>query len=111
MCRDDFEVSCDEMASCVGVQTCNVTYTCRDDFEVSCDEMASCVGVQTCNVTYMCRDDFEVSCAELDELVTLAAAVSGVFGSRMTGGGFGGCTVSLVHIQAVNKVIDHIKVR
>ena len=42
------------------------------------------------------RDDFEVSCAELDLMVDLARKVDGVFGSRMTGGGFGGCTVSLV---------------
>ena len=35
------------------------------------------------------RDDFEVSCAELDELVDLARSVDGVYGSRMTGGGFG----------------------
>ncbi len=42
------------------------------------------------------RDDYAVSCPELDLLVELALAQSGVFGSRMTGGGFGGCTVSLV---------------
>lgn len=42
------------------------------------------------------RDDYEVSCKELDLLVDLAAASSGVFGARMTGGGFGGCTVNLV---------------
>jgi galactokinase len=35
------------------------------------------------------RDDFEVSCEELDQLVELARAVDGVYGSRMTGGGFG----------------------
>ena len=58
----------------------------------------------------VCRDDFEVSCAELDELVSLTTTVTGVYGSRMTGGGFGGCTVSLVHVQAVDKVIDYIKV-
>lgn len=35
------------------------------------------------------RDDFEVSCEELDQLVDLARSVDGVYGSRMTGGGFG----------------------
>lgn len=42
------------------------------------------------------RDDYEVSCKELDLLVELAASLPGVYGARMTGGGFGGCTVSLV---------------
>jgi galactokinase len=42
------------------------------------------------------RDDFEVSCAELDLMVELARQASGVYGSRMTGGGFGGCTINLV---------------
>jgi galactokinase len=42
------------------------------------------------------RDDFEVSCAELDLMVELAGKVEGVYGTRMTGGGFGGCTVALV---------------
>jgi galactokinase len=42
------------------------------------------------------RDDYEVSCKELDLMVELAQDVEGVFGARMTGGGFGGCTVNLV---------------
>jgi galactokinase len=42
------------------------------------------------------RDDYNVSCAELDTLVELASKADGVYGSRMTGGGFGGCTISLV---------------
>lgn len=42
------------------------------------------------------RDDYEVSCKELDLLVELAASSDGVYGARMTGGGFGGCTVNLV---------------
>lgn len=47
------------------------------------------------------RDDYEVSCPELDVLVQAASEVGGVIGSRMTGGGFGGCTVSLVRTEAV----------
>ncbi len=42
------------------------------------------------------RDDYEVSCAELDLMVALALKLEGVHGARMTGGGFGGCTVNLV---------------
>ncbi len=49
------------------------------------------------------RDDFEITCPEVDTLVGLAQAVEGVYGSRMTGGGFGGCTVSLVEASAVEK--------
>ena len=42
------------------------------------------------------RDDFEVSCEELDAMVECARAAPGTYGARMTGGGFGGCTVNLV---------------
>jgi len=42
------------------------------------------------------RDDYEVSCREIDLLVDLARRLSGVYGARMTGGGFGGCTINLV---------------
>lgn len=44
------------------------------------------------------KDDFNVSCPELNKLVEIALSVDGVLGSRMTGGGFGGCTVTLVSI-------------
>ena len=47
------------------------------------------------------RDDFEVSCDELDCLVAIANDTEGVLGSRMTGAGFGGCTVTLVHMDAI----------
>jgi galactokinase len=46
------------------------------------------------------RDDYEVSCAELDFLVDSALTVEGVYGSRMTGGGFGGCTVTMLRPDA-----------
>jgi galactokinase len=42
------------------------------------------------------RDEYEVSCPELDTLVESAARIDGVYGARMTGGGFGGCTVNLI---------------
>jgi galactokinase len=54
------------------------------------------------------RDDFEVSCEQLDLLVELANDTEGVLGSRMTGAGFGGCTVSLVHQHAVPGLIDRL---
>ena len=54
------------------------------------------------------RDDYEVSCPELNLLVDLAAGLDGVIGSRMTGGGFGGCTVSLVRADAVERVAQAI---
>ena len=47
------------------------------------------------------RDNFEVSCDELDCLVDIANCTEGVLGSRMTGAGFGGCTVTLVHQDAI----------
>lgn len=57
------------------------------------------------------RDDFEVSCQELDILVELAQRKlgTGVYGSRMTGGGFGGCTVSLVRSDAADAVGDYLR--
>ena len=45
--------------------------------------------------------DYEVSCKELDALAEAARSVEGVYGARMTGAGFGGCTVSLVATEAV----------
>lgn len=55
------------------------------------------------------RDDYEVSCEEIDVLVDLAWSVPGVIGSRITGGGFGGCTVSIVKNDAVDTFIDTVK--
>ena len=49
------------------------------------------------------RDDYEVSCAELDFLVDRAMKIEGVYGSRMTGGGFGGCTVTLLRPDAAER--------
>ena len=51
-----------------------------------------------------------MSCKELDRLVALAQEVPGVYGSRMTGAGFGGCTVTLVQRDALKAAKEHIQV-
>ncbi len=54
------------------------------------------------------RDDYEVTGIELDTLVEEAWKVEGVIGSRMTGAGFGGCTVSIVKDEAINAFIQRV---
>ena len=57
------------------------------------------------------RDDYEVSCEELDAVVEIAEAIGvkgGVFGCRMTGGGFGGCAVALVKTELVEAISQKI---
>ena len=51
------------------------------------------------------RDDYEVSCRELDVLAETARRLDGVLGARMTGGGFGGCTVNLVRAEAAERFV------
>jgi len=55
------------------------------------------------------KDLYEVSCPELDHLVEISMKVPGVYGSRMTGGGFGGCIVSLVKAAQASAVVSEIK--
>jgi galactokinase len=54
------------------------------------------------------RDDYRVSCAELDALVDVARAVSGVYGARMTGGGFGGCAIAVCNPEAANSLAQAV---
>ena len=54
------------------------------------------------------RDDYDVSCEEIDILVDLAWKIPGVLGSRITGGGFGGCTVSIVKNESIDTFIETI---
>ena len=54
------------------------------------------------------RDDYEVSCPELDFLVEQAQQFEGVLGSRMTGAGFGGCTVTLIAEKQIERFIEEI---
>ena len=57
------------------------------------------------------RDDYEVSCKELDVMVEIAEQIGikgGVFGCRMTGGGFGGCTVALVQTEFIESISEKL---
>jgi galactokinase len=55
------------------------------------------------------QQDYEVSCEELDILVKIASGLDGVYGSRMTGGGFGGCTITAVRSDSVDHFCAEIK--
>jgi galactokinase len=55
------------------------------------------------------RDDYEVSTEELDYLVVESMKVAGVYGARMTGGGFGGCIVALVKPDRVDALVSHLE--
>jgi len=55
------------------------------------------------------KNDYEVSCAELDLLVDLALKQEGVLGARMTGAGFGGCTVNLIEKNYIDAFKKNIK--
>ena len=54
------------------------------------------------------RDDYEVSCRELDVMVAIATRQAGVYGARMTGGGFGGCTINLVASEHAETFRKHV---
>lgn len=56
-------------------------------------------------------DDYEVSCRELDLMVEIASAQPGVIGARMTGGGFGGCTINLIESAAVDAFKKNVATR
>jgi galactokinase len=55
------------------------------------------------------RDDYEVSCSELDVMADLANNFPGCVGARMTGGGFGGCTINLVLTTQVEQFAIHMR--
>jgi len=54
------------------------------------------------------RDEYEVSCPELDAMAEIAWSIDGVIGSRMTGAGFGGCTVTLILESAVEELVEKV---
>jgi|HubBroStandDraft_1064217.scaffolds.fasta_scaffold00510_8 galactokinase len=105
------DVTMEQLQSCQGALPENVYKRCRhvvsedarvilaaDALEHNClDDLRSLMAESHRSLRY----DYEVSCAELDLLVELASEAEGVHGARMTGAGFGGCTINLVNSEAV----------
>lgn len=81
--------------------------------EAACDDLINddfqSFGQRMYESHYGLRDLYEVSCEELDVLVKIAETDDGVYGSRMMGGGFGGCTINLVEKSAVEEFMDEIQ--
>jgi len=57
------------------------------------------------------QHDYEITCDEVDFLVDTAIGIHGCYGARMTGGGFGGCTVNLVDPEAVERFEQSVRER
>jgi galactokinase len=55
------------------------------------------------------RDDFAASCEEVDTLVEIAMRQGGCFGARITGGGFGGCTVNVVRVEKAEEFVEALR--
>ena len=108
---EDFERSADNLPEvirrrCRHVITENArTLEAAEAFK-TCDLM--CAGRLMSQSHASLRDDYEVSCAELDTLVALAENHKGVYGARMTGGGFGGCTINLVRREQSDAFVEYI---
>ena len=96
----------------------NVLKRCRHVVTENARVLAAADAFRSSNLTHFgelmrqahisLRDDFEASCKEIDILVALANKQPGCFGARLTGGGFGGCTVNLVaatHVEAFTEAM------
>ena len=77
-----------------------------------CERLAAgeleAAGALLCEGMRSLRDDFEVSAPELDALCEIADALPGVYGSRLTGAGFGGCTLHAVAPEAAESVAQQL---
>eukprot|EP00537_Pseudo-nitzschia_pungens_P002141 CAMPEP_0172361132 /NCGR_PEP_ID=MMETSP1060-20121228/5019_1 /TAXON_ID=37318 /ORGANISM="Pseudo-nitzschia pungens, Strain cf. cingulata" /LENGTH=471 /DNA_ID=CAMNT_0013083301 /DNA_START=484 /DNA_END=1899 /DNA_ORIENTATION=+ len=82
------------------------TLRAREDLEAG--DWASVGALMNASHSSM-RDDYEVSCEEVDILVGIARDFPGVYGSRLTGGGFGGCTVTLVAEDRAEELMEHMR--
>ncbi len=94
-------------------QRCKFVLEENDRVEAACEALINdnleTFGKLMYESHYGLRDLYEVSCKELDALVEIAETLDGVYGSRMMGGGFGGCTINLVKKEFVDEFINSME--
>lgn len=94
-------------------QRCKFVLEENDRVEAACealtDDDLNTFGQLMYKSHYGLRDLYEVSCKELDALVEIAETLKGVYGSRMMGGGFGGCTINLVKNEFVDEFVSSVE--
>lgn len=94
-------------------QRCKFVLEENDRVEAACEALINddleTFGQLMYESHYGLRDLYEVSCKELDALVEIAETLDGVFGSRMMGGGFGGCTINLVKNELVDEFVSSVE--
>jgi galactokinase len=105
------DVTLEQLAACAPAMSAAVLRRCRHVVTEDARVLASAEALRRGDLARFgslmnashdsLRDDYEVSCPEVDLLVDLARAVPGVLGARITGGGFGGCTVNLAARSAL----------
>lgn len=94
-------------------QRCKYVLEENERVEAACKDLSnddfSSFGKRMYQSHYGLRDLYEVSCEELDVLVEIAEDTDGVFGARMMGGGFGGCTINLVENNEIENFKNRVK--
>jgi galactokinase len=106
-CRD--QMSPESFKRCRHILSDNARALAARDVMIAGDSVRFGQLLLTAHVSQ--RDDFAASCEEIDFLVDTAATLEGCFGARMTGGGFGGCTVNLVKDESTESFAEELRKR
>lgn len=112
------DVSIDMLHACEGTMNPTVYQRCKYVVEENNRVLRACAELKKGNLKAFgahmfrthegLRDEYEVSCKELDYLVELVKDDPRVYGSRMMGGGFGGCTINLIENSSINAISEKV---
>ena len=103
----------DDLSACRGAMPDNVFRRARHVIGDNARTQAACGAMRSGDAAVLgalmnegdasCREDYEITCPELDAMTAIARGIPGCHGARMTGAGFGGCTVNLVETDALDR--------